>query len=213
MKAYIFDLDGVLVDSAKYHYLAWKALADKLGFVFTEKDNERLKGVSRMKSLEILLEIGNIKMSEEEKEKAAEEKNNLYRDYISKMTPSEILPGVENFLKEIKALGKKTAIGSASKNTPLILEKTGLDKYFNAVADGTIITKAKPDPEVFLKGAEMLNVDPKDCIVFEDAVSGVQAAHNAGMKAVGVGDKSVLTMADLVIKSFEGFSLKCLETI
>ena len=129
------------------------------------------------------------------------------------MTPSEILPGVENFLKEIKALGKKTAIGSASKNTPLILEKTGLDKYFNAVADGTIITKAKPDPEVFLKGAEMLNVDPKDCIVFEDAVSGVQAAHNAGMKAVGVGDKSVLTMADLVIKSFEGFSLKCLETI
>ena len=213
MKSCIFDLDGVLVDSAKYHYLAWKALADKLGFVFTEKDNERLKGVSRMKSLEILWEIGKITMTDGEKEQAAAEKNELYRSYISKMTPEEILPGVENFLKELKSLGIKTAIGSASKNTPLILERTGLKKYFDAVADGTNVSKAKPDPEVFLKGAELLGVDPKTCIVFEDAAAGVEAAHRAGMKAVGIGDKTVLNEADLVIPNFIGVDKSILEKI
>ena len=207
MKAFIFDLDGVLVDSAKYHYLAWKALADKLGFEFTEKDNERLKGVSRMKSLEILLEIGGVIMSDDMKEKAATEKNELYRSYIAQMTPDEILPGVENFLKEIKAAGFKTAIGSASKNTPLILERTGLAKYFDAVADGTMVSKAKPDPEVFLKGAELLGVDPKDCVVFEDAEAGVEAAHNAGMKAVGIGSAATLGKAEMVIPNFVGFTL------
>ena len=207
MKAFIFDLDGVLVDSAKYHYLAWKALADKLGFEFTEKDNERLKGVSRMKSLEILLEIGGVIMSDDMKEKAATEKNELYRSYIAKMTPDEILPGGENFLKEIKAAGFKTAIGSASKNTPLILERTGLAKYFDAVADGTMVSKAKPDPEVFLKGAELLGVDPKDCVVFEDAEAGVEAAHNAGMKAVGIGSAATLGKAEMVIPNFVGFTL------
>ncbi|MCR5454760.1 MAG: beta-phosphoglucomutase [Bacteroidales bacterium] len=207
MKALIFDLDGVLVDSAKYHYLAWKALADKLGFVFTEKDNERLKGVSRMKSLEILLEIGGIEMTDEQKEKSATEKNELYRSYISKMTPDEILPGVEDFLKEIKAAGYKTAIGSASKNTPLIMERTGLSKYFDAVADGTMVSKAKPDPEVFLKGAELLGVSPTECVVFEDAEAGVEAAHNAGMKAVGIGSADTLGKAELVIPNFVGFRL------
>lgn len=207
MKALIFDLDGVLVDSAKYHYLAWKALADKLGFDFTEKDNERLKGVSRMKSLEILLEIGGVVMSDEMKEKSATEKNELYRSYIAKMTPDEILPGVEDFLKEVKAAGYKTAIGSASKNTPLILERTGLAKYFDAVADGTMVSKAKPDPEVFLKGAELLGVEPSECIVFEDAEAGVEAAHNAGMKAVGIGSPATLGKAEMVIPNFVGFTL------
>ncbi|MBQ4405795.1 MAG: beta-phosphoglucomutase [Bacteroidales bacterium] len=207
MKALIFDLDGVLVDSAKYHYLAWKVLADKLGFEFTEKDNERLKGVSRMKSLEILLEIGGVIMSDEMKEKAATEKNELYRSYIAKMTPDEILPGVEDFLKEVKAAGIKTAIGSASKNTPLILERTGLAKYFDAVADGTMVSKAKPDPEVFLKGAELLGVEPKECVVFEDAEAGVEAAHNAGMKAVGIGSATTLGKAEMVIPNFVGFRL------
>ena len=207
MKAFIFDLDGVLVDSAKYHYLAWKALADKLGFEFTEKDNERLKGVSRMKSLEILLEIGGVIMSDDMKEKAATEKNELYRSYIAKMTPDEILPGVDNFLKEIKAAGFKTAIGSASKNTPLILERTGLAKYFDAVADGTMVSKAKPDPEVFLKGAELLGVEPSECVVFEDAEAGVEAAHNAGMKAVGIGSVATLGKAEMVIPNFVGFTL------
>ncbi|MBQ3689632.1 MAG: beta-phosphoglucomutase [Bacteroidales bacterium] len=211
MMTCIFDLDGVLVDSAKYHYLAWKALADKLGFVFTEKDNERLKGVSRMKSLEILLEIGKINMTEAEKEEAADEKNKLYRSYISKMTPGEILPGVEDFLKELKSLNIKTAIGSASKNTSLIMERTGLDKYFDAIADGTMVSKAKPDPEVFLKGAELLGSDPKDCIVFEDSEAGIEAAHRAGMKAIGIGDKSILKEADLVIKNFVGFNVKKLR--
>ncbi|MBR4267490.1 MAG: beta-phosphoglucomutase [Bacteroidales bacterium] len=209
--ACIFDLDGVLVDSAKYHYLAWKALADKLGFEFTEKHNERLKGVSRMKSLEILLEVGGITMTQEEKEKAATEKNELYRSYISKMTPDEILPGVETFLKEIKALGIKTSIGSASKNTSLIMERTGLSKYFDAVADGTMVTKAKPDPEVFLKGAELLNTDPKECVVFEDAEAGVEAAHNAGMRAVGIGSTSTLGKAEIVIPGFTGFDFKTLK--
>lgn len=211
MMTCIFDLDGVLVDSAKYHYLAWKALADKLGFVFTEHDNERLKGVSRMKSLEILLEIGKINMTEAEKEEAADEKNKLYRSYISKMTPEEILPGVEDFLKELKSLNIKTAIGSASKNTSLIMERTGLDKYFDAIADGTMVSKAKPDPEVFLKGAELLGSFPKDCIVFEDSEAGIEAAHRAGMKAIGIGDKNVLKEADLVIKNFVGFNVKMLR--
>ena len=193
MKACIFDLDGVLVDSAKYHYLAWKALADKLGFVFTEKDNERLKGVSRMKSLEILLSVGNVSMTEQEKEVAAREKNELYRSFISKMTPDEILPGVETFLKELKSAGIKTAVGSASKNTSLIMERTGLEKYFDAVSDGTMVEKAKPDPAVFLKAAEL------------------EAALNGGMKAVGVGDKNILHRANLVIFGFEGLTLKDLD--
>ena len=211
MKACIFDLDGVLVDSAKYHYLAWKALADKLGFVFTEKDNERLKGVSRMKSLEILLSVGNVSMTEQEKEVAAREKNELYRSFISKMTPDEILPGVETFLKELKSAGIKTAVGSASKNTSLIMERTGLEKYFDAVSDGTMVEKAKPDPAVFLKAAELLCVAPADCIVFEDAEAGVEAALNGGMKAVGVGDKNILHRANLVIFGFEGLTLKDLD--
>ncbi len=211
MMTCIFDLDGVLVDSAKYHYVALKALADKLGFVFTEQDNERLKGVSRMKSLEILLEIGKINMTEAEKEEAADEKNKLYRSYISKMTPEEILPGVEDFLKELKSLNIKTAIGSASKNTSLIMERTGLDKYFDAIADGTMVSKAKPDPEVFLKGAELLGSFPKDCIVFEDSEAGIEAAHRACMKAIGMGGKNVLKGADLVIKNFVGFNVKMLR--
>ena len=164
-----------------------------------------------MKSLEILLEIGKISMTDSQKQQAADEKNELYRSYVSKMTPEEILPGVEDFLKELKAAGIKTAIGSASKNTSLIISRTGLDKYFDAVSDGTMVTKAKPDPEVFLKAAELLGADPKDCIVFEDAQAGVEAALRAGMKAVGVGDKSVLKDASMVIENFVGFSLKNLK--
>jgi len=150
-------------------------------------------------------------MSDEMKEKSATEKNELYRSYIAKMTPDEILPGVEDFLKEVKAAGYKTAIGSASKNTPLILERTGLAKYFDAVADGTMVSKAKPDPEVFLKGAELLGVAPSECIVFEDAEAGVEAAHNAGMKAVGIGSPATLGKAEMVIPNFVGFRLDKLK--
>ncbi len=202
IKACLFDLDGVLVDTAKYHFTAWRELARHLGFEFTEKDNERLKGVSRMRSLEILLEVGNIEVSNAEKEHFAAAKNEKYVELINRMTPGEILPGVESFLSDIKRLGIKTALGSASKNSPLIMEKTGLSKYFDAIVDGNIISKAKPDPEVFLKGAELLHIDPEYCIVFEDAVAGIEAALNAGMRCVGIGTPDVLKQATRVIPGF-----------
>jgi len=197
--ACIFDLDGVIVDTAKYHFLAWKRLADQLGIRFTEEDNERLKGVSRMASLEIILEIGGIDLDTQKKQEYATLKNEWYVEYISKMTPDEILPGSVHFITDIKKRGIKTAIGSASKNTPMILERVGIKELFDAVADGNNTTNAKPDPEVFLKAAELLNTDPSECVVFEDAVAGIQAARNAGMRCVGIGSKLVLTKADMVV--------------
>ena len=149
VKACIFDLDGVIVDTAKYHYLAWKKLADELGINFTEKDNERLKGVSRKQSLEIILELGNLKLDEKEKERLAEKKNNWYVEYISRMEKSEILPGVEEFVNKLRENNIKIAIASASKNTRTILERLGLEKKFDVIIDGTMIDKAKPNPEIF----------------------------------------------------------------
>ncbi|MGE5393515.1 MAG: beta-phosphoglucomutase [Candidatus Saccharibacteria bacterium] len=206
IEACIFDLDGVIVDTAKYHYIAWRALAEELGFVFTVEDNERLKGVSRMRSLEILLEIGNLQFTDAEKQAMAEKKNALYVSYIQQMTPEEILPGVEQFLQEIRNKGIKIALGSASKNSPMILRQIHLSDMFDTVVDGNSITEAKPNPEVFLAGAKRLGVDPKQCVVFEDAIAGIEAARNAGMHSVGVGDARTLAMADMVIPGFEGFS-------
>jgi beta-phosphoglucomutase len=201
----IFDLDGVLVDTARYHYLAWKRLAGDLGFDFSARHNERLKGVSRMASLDILLEVGGIKgLPEEEKQTLATKKNTWYVAYITQMTPDEILPGVLDFLQQLKAAQVKTALGSASKNAPLILERTGLGRFFDAVIDGNVITKAKPDPEVFLLGAQALGVPPHRCIVFEDAEAGVEAARRAGMQCVGVGNPGILRKATVVIPGFEG---------
>ncbi|WP_427340304.1 beta-phosphoglucomutase [Caloranaerobacter sp. DY30410] len=199
IKACIFDLDGVIVDTAKYHYLAWKRLANELGFDFTEKDNEKLKGVSRMESLEILLNIGNIKVDDEMKLKLAEKKNNWYRELISKMDESEILPGVKEFINELKNSNIKVAIGSSSKNTMTILNSIKMVDYFDAIIDGNKITKAKPDPEVFLLGAEALDVKPNECVVFEDAKAGIEAAKKAGMYAIGIGSEEVLKEADKVI--------------
>ncbi len=184
-KGFIFDLDGVIVDTARYHFLAWKRLADQLNIRFTEKDNERLKGVSRMDSLEIILELGNLKPDHGKKEEFAALKNKWYVEYISSMTPKEILPGSLEFIGEIRKAGFKTAIGSASKNTPLILKRVGIEKLFDAVADGNSVHKAKPDPEVFLAAARMIGLEPRHCVVFEDAIAGVQAALNAGMTCVG----------------------------
>ncbi|MFN3691334.1 MAG: beta-phosphoglucomutase [Fervidobacterium sp.] len=204
----IFDLDGVIVDTAKYHYLAWKRLAQELGFEFTERDNERLKGVSRMESLEILLSIGGIKIDDENlKVKLAEKKNNWYVEYINKMTKDEILPGVIDFLNLLKENKIKIAIGSASKNTMTILNRIGLSDFFDTVVDGTKITKAKPDPEVFLRAAQELGVEPSKCCVFEDASAGVEAAKRAGMKVIGVGNSNILKNADKVVKSLEGLDL------
>ena len=213
IKACIFDLDGVIVDTAKYHFIAWRELAAELGFEFTEAHNERLKGVSRMTSLEILLEVGGLTLNDEQKLKLAAQKNNRYVSYIEKMTPDEILPGVVSFLNELRLAGIKTAIGSASKNTPLILERLKLEKFFDAVIDGNKVAEAKPNPEVFLKGASELGLEPKNCIVFEDAVAGVEAAHNGGMKCVGIGFPEILTEADMVIPGFQRFNLSKLKEI
>lgn len=197
-KAVIFDLDGVIVDTAKYHFLAWRNLANSLGFDFTEEQNEQLKGVSRVKSLEILLDIGNVKLSKKKKRLLLEEKNNEYLEYVNKMTSDEILPGVLEILNFLDENNISYALGSASKNAPLILEKVGLLERFFALVDGNDVTKAKPDPEVFLIGAKKLNVNPEDCIVIEDAIAGVQAANTANMLSIGIGDKNVLSEADYV---------------
>ncbi len=213
LKACIFDLDGVIVDTAKYHYLAWKKLAVMMNINFNEEDNERLKGVSRMASLEIILEIGKMKIDDRKKEEYAALKNKWYLDYIGTMTPDEILPGSLEFISELKNAGIKTALGSASKNTPLILERLGITKLFDSIADGNIVKKAKPDPEVFLTAAQMLGVSPKECIVFEDAIAGVESALNAGMFCIGIGSKKILTNAHLVISGLDKMSLKKLRGI
>lgn len=199
IKGAIFDLDGVIVDTAKYHYIAWKKLASELGFEFTKVDNERLKGVSRMRSLEILLEIGKINASENEKLIFAEKKNNWYLEYISKIDESELLPGAKEFLIQLKNNGIKVALGSASKNAPLILHNLGIESIFDCIIDGNKVTKAKPDPEVFILGAKGLGLKNEDCVVFEDAEAGVKAAKLAGMKCIGIGDRNILKEADEVI--------------
>lgn len=199
MRAAIFDLDGVIVDTAKYHYLAWKRLAHELGFTFTENDNERLKGVSRVRSLEILLEVGGLSLDETTRSQLASRKNDWYVDYISNMDASEILPGAAEYLQGLRARGIKTALGSASKNAPLILERLGISSLFDSVVDGNKVSKAKPDPEVFLRAAEELDVPAAACVVFEDAEAGIEAGHRAGMTVVGVGKPSLLKEADVVI--------------
>ncbi|MCC5929572.1 MAG: beta-phosphoglucomutase [Cyclobacteriaceae bacterium] len=205
IKACIFDLDGVVVDTAKYHYLAWKRLAAEFGFEFMEIHNERLKGVSRMRSLEILLEVGGINMSAGEKERAAARKNQWYVEYISEMTPAEILPGVTQFLDYLKSIDMKIALGSASKNAGMILERTNLASVFDAVIDGKKVSKAKPDPEVFIKGAEALGIfKAEECLVFEDAEAGVEAALSAGMYCIGIGSPKILQKAHKVIPGFQG---------
>lgn len=213
IKACIFDLDGVLVDTAKYHFLAWKRLASELNINFTEKDNERLKGVSRMRSLEIILEIGDVSFDNETKINLTEKKNKWYVEYISQLTPDEILQGTEEFLKLAKSNDIKLALGSASKNSMLILDKLNLTNYFDAIIDGTKVTNAKPDPEVFLMGAKKLNVCPKNCVVFEDAAAGIKAAQNAGMYSIGIGSPEILNSADLVIPGLHKMDLHLLQTL
>lgn len=211
IKGCIFDLDGVIVDTAKYHFLAWKKLATMLNIDFTEEDNERLKGVSRMASLDIILEIGNRVYDEKTKEEYASLKNKWYLDYINRMMPDEILPGSLEFISELKYSGIKVALGSASRNTPLILERLGIRKLFDAVADGNVVSKAKPDPEVFLTAARMIGVPLEECIVFEDAVAGIEAALNAGMRCIGIGSEKTLKDAHFVISGLDKMNLKKLK--
>ena len=201
-KGFIFDLDGVIVDTAKYHYLAWKKLANELGFEFTKEQNEMFKGVSRKRCLEILLDLGGLKASQEQFDTWMVEKNNDYLEYISNMDESEILPDVSLVLNYLKEEKQPIALGSASKNAKPILEKVGLLSYFDAIIDGNNVSKAKPDPEVFLLAAKQLGVEANDCIVFEDAVAGIEAANRANMISIGIGDKEILKEADYNFKDF-----------
>jgi beta-phosphoglucomutase len=213
IKACIFDLDGVIVDTAVYHYKAWKRLANELGFDITEEQNEKLKGVSRMHSLDLILQWGGVTKTDAEKEELATRKNNWYVDMITKMTPDEILPGAEEFLQACIDAGLKTALGSASKNSTTILEKVGIAHFFNVVIDGNKVSKPKPDPEVFLKGAEELGIPPANCVVFEDAIAGIEAAINGGMKAVGIGSPDVLAKADLVVSGLDKMTIEKLKEL
>ncbi|MEK6547991.1 MAG: beta-phosphoglucomutase [Bacteroidota bacterium] len=203
-KACLFDLDGVLVDTAIYHFQAWKNLGKQFAYELTEEQNEQLKGVSRVESLNKILNWANYSATQEEKNTWLIEKNEEYLRLISNMNPSEILPGVLDFLQQIKSLGYKIALGSASKNAEIILEKTGLMPWFDLIIDGNKVSKSKPDPEVFLKGAEGLGLQPEVCIVFEDAQAGVEAAKAGNMKAIGIGEPETLSLADKIIPNFIG---------
>lgn len=213
IKACIFDLDGVIVDTAVYHYKAWRRLANQLGFDFTEQQNEELKGISRIESLKIILNWGGVTKSDEEMEELATLKNIWYVDMITKMTPDEILPGAREFLELVRANNYLTALGSASKNSETILNQIGLIHLFDALVDGNKVTKSKPDPEVFLVGAKELNVSPEQCVVFEDAIAGVQAAKAGKMKAVGIGKADVLTEADIVVAGLNEMTIEKLENL
>ncbi len=205
-KGFIFDLDGVIVDTAKYHYLAWEKLANQLGFEFTKEQNELFKGVSRKRCLEILLKIGNREATQEEFDTWMVEKNVDYLKYIEDMDASEILPDVPRVLAFLKERNIPIALGSASKNAQPILEKVGLLHYFDTIVDGNNVTKAKPDPEVFLLAAKQLGVEAKDCVVFEDAVAGVEAANAARMMSIGIGDENVLSEAQFIFTDFTEIS-------
>ncbi|MCO6477847.1 MAG: beta-phosphoglucomutase [Phaeodactylibacter sp.] len=204
IKACIFDLDGVIVDTARYHFIAWRRLANYLGFDFTEEENEKLKGVSRMDSLNLILQWGGIEKTEVEKEELAELKNGWYREYILRMDSSEILEGVLPFLDSLGEEGIRMAVGSSSKNAGTILDQIGLTHRFEAIIDGNKITRSKPDPQVFELGAEAMQLQPMECIVFEDAEAGVDAALAGGFLAVGVGKEENLGHAHFVIPNFVG---------
>jgi beta-phosphoglucomutase len=212
-KAFIFDLDGVIVDTAKYHYLAWQKLAQQLDIPFTLKDNEALKGVSRVQSLEIILKLGNIQASQEDKDKWLLQKNEEYLSYLVTMDQSEILPGVLPVLEFLKNKKQFIALGSASKNAKPILEKTDVLHYFDAIVDGNDVTNAKPDPEVFLKAARLGNIPTEDAIVFEDSVAGIQAANIAHMTSIGIGDATTLQEAQYLFKDFNEIAFSFLEEL
>jgi beta-phosphoglucomutase len=213
IKAAIFDLDGVIVDTAHYHYLAWKQLAAELGINLTLEHNERLKGVSRMRSLEIILEIGGVTLPERDKELLADKKNGWFVELVEKMKPDEIFPGVKKLIDNLRAKGIKIGLASSSKNAPRVLELLQIQHLFDVIVDGTMITHSKPDPEIFLLAAFKLSLDSKDCLVFEDAEAGVEAAVRAGMKCVGVGDIAQLKSADMVIKKTGDFTIADLNKL
>jgi beta-phosphoglucomutase len=206
IQAFIFDLDGVLVDTARYHFLAWRKLAQKLGLDLTKEENEKLKGVSRMESLETILKMGKIELSTHHKEILAEQKNGWYRAYIDDMEPDELFPGVLSFLQESRKLGLKLAVGSGSKNAMVVLERLKIEHLFDVICDGNDISNSKPHPEIFTLCNSRLQIEPTHAIVFEDAQTGIEAAHNAGNMAIGIGKKENLREADLVFAGLHEIS-------
>jgi len=210
IKAFIFDLDGVIVDTAKYHFSAWRRMANELGADFTEKENEKLKGVSRMDSINLILDWGGVTLNEADKLKWAAQKNEWYLEFLNQMTPEEILPGVLPLLRDLRKKGYKIALGSSSKNAERALRKVRILSYFNTIIDGTKTTRSKPDPQVFQMGAQRLRLKPAECIVFEDAESGVEAAIAGGFYVVGMGSPKNLGAAHIVYSSLKG---KTIETI
>jgi beta-phosphoglucomutase len=212
-KGFIFDLDGVIVDTAKYHFLAWKRLAKSLDIDFTEEENEQLKGVSRVKSLEKILSWGNKTISENKFTELMAKKNEEYLSYIADMGSDEILPDVPRVFNTLIAKQQPISLGSASKNARIILDRVDLKKHFDAIVDGNDVSKAKPDPEVFLIAAKLLNMKPENCVVFEDSVAGVEAANTANMISIGIGSKDVLGHAQYVFKDFKEISDEFLNTL
>ncbi len=211
-KAFIFDLDGVIVDTARYHFLAWQKLAQELGIEFTPEHNEQLKGVSRVRSLDIILDLGKVNASQEDKNRWLIQKNEEYLSYLKDIDISEVLPGVMPILQFLKEKNQSIALGSASKNARPILEKTGIIHYFDAIVDGNDVTNAKPDPEVFLQAAKLLGATPENSIVFEDSVAGVQAANIANMTSVGIGSATILHEAKYIFKDFTYMDSSFVET-
>ena len=212
-KGFIFDLDGVIVDTAKYHYLAWKKLTDELGIYFDETLNEQLKGVSRKDSLTKILAWGNITLSDDEFLRQMTLKNNNYLAYINTMKADEILPGVVTILKFLKKVNQPIALGSASKNARSILKKVNLLEMFTTIIDGNDVSIAKPNPEVFLKAAQGLQIKPEDCIVFEDSVAGIEAANSAGMTTIGIGNQEILHKANVVFNDFTEIRIEFIEEL
>ena len=201
-KAFIFDLEGVIVDTAKYHFLAWQKLAQELGIEFTPEHNEELKGVSRVRSLDLILELGNITAKQEDKNKWLVQKNEDYLSYLVSMDENELLPGVLPVLNYLKDENQLIALGSASKNARPILEKTGIMHFFDAIVDGNDVSNAKPDPEVFIRAVQLLNSTNENAIVFEDSVAGIQAANSASMTSIGIGDEKILHEAKYNFRDF-----------
>jgi beta-phosphoglucomutase len=212
-KGVIFDLDGVIVDTAKFHFLAWRKLANDLGFDFTKAQNEQLKGVSRVESLKKILEWGELELSKTEFKRQMALKNENYLSYVAKMDEDEILPGVQKVIDYLIENNFPFALGSASKNARNILKKINLLEKFDAIVDGNDVSKAKPDPEVFLIAAEKINIKPENSIVFEDSVAGVQAANNANMMSIGIGEKETLGEADYVFTDFTEIDIEFIKKL
>ena len=206
-------MDGVIVDTAHYHYLAWKRLANELGYDLTEKENEQLKGVSRMRSLEIILEQAGVSLNQEHKEMLAAKKNAWFNDYVQQMQPEEIFPGVRSLIREMRSHGIKVGLASSSRNAKTVIRLLEIQHEFDAIVDGTMIIHTKPDPEIFLKAAKKMSVDPAHTIVFEDAEAGVEAALAAGMKCIGIGSGETLNKANLVFPKTSDVNMSTLRQL